>query len=168
MNRSQSNGGSGECFHEECGILLWQWQHGDIFTIRPLTGSAYALSRDPSVYSEFLVSLAFRTLLGCTWDFGHAAHGPNPQGSRADPEGSLQAELETFDECGSLMVISCCHSRPILWFVATRPWGTEQTPSCEFESIPSVSGARALQRRVGRPSFILRRGLSNQMAGVGI
>lgn len=90
-----------------------------------------SLQRPLSLF-RILVSLAFRTLLSCTWDFGDAAHGPASQDSRADPEGLLHAGFETFDECGSPVVISCCHppKNIVRWRVATRPWGAEQPPIC--------------------------------------
>lgn len=63
MSRSQSNGGSGEYFHEDSGIL-WQWQHGDIFAIKPLTGSSMLSPETPQSIPNFQFRLRFALYWG--------------------------------------------------------------------------------------------------------
>lgn len=132
MSRSQINGGSGECFHEKFGTL-WQCQHGDMFTIRLLTGPASVLSRDPSVYSAFSVSLAFRAALGAR---GISGTPPTAQPHKV-PGPTLRAcytqDLKHLTNAGLLWLFHVAIDIQILCSGAWRP--DRGGPSNPFMSV---------------------------------
>lgn len=106
--------------------------------------------------------------MGCTWDFGHAVNGPihKVPGPTLRACRTQDSKHLTNADLLWLFPYFLVRTNSMRWRVATRHGGTEQPLHNAFgPCIPSFSGARALQRRVGPPLFILRRELINNFFG---